>query len=263
VLPVGDYISDKKLEPPQLPAVDEILAKYVRALGGEQAIRKVTSRVIIASEDIPSGPGGVIPTPAQTERFEKAPDLVLNVYHTAKYTITNGFDGSVSWAQNAKGQVNQPVKLEQIRAKRAADFYECLDLKQEYSQMKVEGIEKVNNRDAYVVVGYPQENIPERLYFDTHTGLLLRKFTVVPTAAGSSPFQVDYDDYRDTGSGVKYPFLIHMEPASPRLELATHSTIHVQKVEENVAIDNAKFVEPESKEQPPATARVRKRAASN
>ena len=249
-LPVADYPPNEKPSGPQLPTAEQILAKYVEALGGEQAIRKVTSRLIIAKQDIPTGPGGVIPTPATMQRYQKAPNLLLNVYRTDKYSISNGFDGSVSWAQDAKGRVTEPVKLEQIRAKRIADFYEPLNLKQAYSQMKVEGIEKVNNRDAYVLIGYPQENVPERLYFDTQTGLLLRKSTVVPTAVGNSPFQVDYDDYRDTGSGVKYPFLMHMEPGGSRTELAVHSTIRVEKIEDNVAVDNAKFVKPESKEDP-------------
>ena len=249
-LPVADYPPNEKPATPQLPTAEQVLAKYVEALGGEQAIRKVSSRLIVGKQDIPTGPGGVIPTPARMERYQKAPNLLLNVYRTDKYSISNGFDGFFSWAQDAKGRVTQPVKLEQIRAKRIADFYEPLNLKHAYSQMKVEGIEKVNNRDAYVLVGYPEENVPERLYFDTQTGLLLRKSTVVPTAAGNSPFQVDYDDYRDTGSGVKYPFLIHMEPAGSRTELIAHSTIHVEKVEDNVAIDTAKFVKPESKEDP-------------
>ena len=120
--------------------------------------------------------------------------------------------------------------------------------------MKVDGIEKVNGRDAYVVVGIPQEKIPERLYFDTQSGLLVRKATRVPTAIGDSPYEVDYDDYRDTGHGAKFPFLIHMEPAGPRLELITHSTIRVLTVEDNVAIDETKFVKPISKEDAPAPA---------
>ena len=40
----------------QLPSVDEVLAKYVAALGGEQAIRKITSRVITGTQDLPTRP---------------------------------------------------------------------------------------------------------------------------------------------------------------------------------------------------------------
>ena len=47
---------------PALPSVDDVLAKYVQALGGEQALRKVTSRLITATWELPTGPG-------ETRRF--------------------------------------------------------------------------------------------------------------------------------------------------------------------------------------------------
>src|SRR5580700_3021544 len=56
-------------EPPALPSADEILSKYVQALGGEQAIRKVTSRMITATEDLPTGPGGRMTAQARLERY--------------------------------------------------------------------------------------------------------------------------------------------------------------------------------------------------
>jgi len=74
----------------------------------------------------------------------------------------------------------------------------------------------VNGREAYLVVGFPQGDSAERLYFDTTTGFLLRKITFLPTPFGSSPFEVDYDDYRDGGSGVKIASWIRMIPATPR-----------------------------------------------
>jgi hypothetical protein len=110
--------------------------------------------------------------------------------------------------------------------------------------MTVRGIENVNGRDAYLVVGVPQGDTPESLYFDTQSGLLLRKQTVLPTPVGDSPFQTDFEDYRDTGSGVKFPFVIRMNPANARTELAPNATLRVTKVEDNVAIDNAKFAKP-------------------
>ena len=104
----------------------------------------------------------------------------------------------------------------------------------------------MNGRDAYWLVGVPRRQAGIAV-FDTQTGLLLRKQTVLPTPIGDSPFQTDFDDYRDTGSGVKFPFLIHMNPANARTELAPEATLRVIKVEDNVAIDNAKFAKPVSK----------------
>jgi len=230
-----------------LPSVDQILAKYVAALGGEQAVRKVTSRVITGTQFIPTGPGGGTPMAATLERDQKAPNLVVNVYHTPTYTIADGFDGTQAWSQDMRGRVSQPLAIDQGRAKRDADFYLPLDLKQTYSQMRVLQTATVNGHEAYEVVAKPEGDSEERLYFDVLSGLLVRKSTSLPTQAGPSPFHVDYDDYRDTGSGVKFPYLMTMSPASARTVLSGIATLYVTKVEDNKPLDSSKFVKPESK----------------
>jgi len=55
---------------------------------------------------------------------------------------------------------------------------------------------------------------------------------------------MDFDDYRDTGGGVKIPFVIRMNPASQRTELGTSSTLRVEKVQNGVAIGEARFTKP-------------------
>jgi hypothetical protein len=140
------------------------------------------------------------------------------------------------------------VSLDAERARRAADFYEPLNLRRHYVQITVDGIETVNNRHAYVVIGVPANDAPERLYFDTETDLLIRKVTVLPTPVGDSPFQVDFEDYRDAGNGVKVPFLVHMHPSNARIELAPTATLRVTSVEENVTIDDSKFAKPAATE---------------
>jgi hypothetical protein len=243
-MPVFPVLEPSTAATPVLPTVDRILARYVDALGGEQAIRKVTGRAITGTQYIPTGPGGTVPTPATVERYQKAPNLSVTVYRTAGYAISQGFDGTTAWAQDQAGRVTEPVKLDVARAMRAADFYEPLNLKREYAQLTLRGVESVNGRDAYAVVGVPPGDAPEWLYFDTQSGLLLRKQTVLPTPIGNSPFQVDFEDYRDTGSGVRFPFLIQMNPANPRTELAPSATLRITKVEDNGPIDGAKFAKP-------------------
>lgn len=233
--------------PQGLPAMDQILTKYVQALGGEQAIRKVTSRVITGTQYIPTGPGGLIPVPATIERSQKAPNLVVNIYRTPTYTVSDGFDGTRAWAQAANGRVTEPSATDQMRAKRDSDFYLPLDLKQTYTQMQVRGLKNVNGHDAYVVTARPQGDRVERLYFDVQTGLLVRKWSSLATPAGEAPFQVDYEDYRDTGSGVKFPYRIVLNPANARTEPSTTATIRVTKVQDNAPLDSSKFAKPESK----------------
>jgi photosynthetic reaction center cytochrome c subunit len=249
-MPVFPVLEPKEPVKPVLPTVDQILTKYVQALGGEQAIRKVTSRVITGTQYIPTGPGGTVPMPAMVERYQKAPGVNVTIYRAPTYAIAQGFDGTTAWAQDQAGRVTDAVTLDTRRAKRTADFYEPLTLKQQYAQITVKGIEKVNDHDAYVVVGVPQGDSGEWLYFDTQSGLLLRKLTVLPTPAGNSPFQTDFDDYRDTGSGVKFPFLIQMNPATPRTELAPNATLRVTKVQDNAPIEDSKLARPASRAAP-------------
>ena len=236
---------------PTYPSADEILDKYIQALGGEAAIRKITSRSITATLTIPTGPGGTTEAPARGEIYLKAPNLRLNVTNTGKATIEDGFDGTVAWAQNVRGVVAPAAQLAQPVYKRSADFYEALNIKKEYTKLEVTAVEKVNDHDAYAVTGTLPDDTPETLYFDTQTGLLLRKITSLPTVVGRSPFEVEYDDYRDTGSGVKIPFVVRSIPGIPLGATASRATIRIEKVQDNAPLDDSKFVKPESKPQPP------------
>lgn len=232
-----------------LPAVDQVLAKYVQALGGEQALRKVTSRLITATWELPTGPGGNTPVQAQLERYDRAPNLTMSVNRTPMYTTAMGFDGTTAWLEDAKGAVANAPAIDQGHLKRSADLYQSLDLKQQFTGLAVAGMEKVNGHDTYVVTGTPAGERPEKLFFDTQSGLLLREEILVHTPVGDSPIAVEYDDYRDTGSGVKFPFVIRNIPGAPYTlySLTSHSTIRVQKVQDNVPVDDSKFMKPQPK----------------
>ena len=252
VLPRGAAMAETEEAPkaaPTLPSVDDVLAKYVQALGGEQALRKVTSRLITATWELPTGPGGNMPVPAQLERYEKAPNLTVSVNKTAMFTTEMGFDGTTAWLEDAKGMVTDAPALDQGHLKRSSDLYQSLDLKKQFPNLTADHVEKLNGHDAYVLVGNSAGEKPERLFFDTQTGLLLREETLVTTPVGGLPIAVEYDDYRKTGGGVKFPFVIRNVPGAPYTlySLDSHSTIRVQKVQDNVAVDDAKFAKPQSK----------------
>ena len=268
----------------QGPSVDQILANYVQALGGEQAIRKVSSVTVMETRDAPApqggppagGAGGRGEAPAaaegrggggggrggagggrgegaaagppqeQIEQYMKAPNLMINIVHAPNGGTTEmGFDGTTGWTQNARGVVADMKGTDESRTARMADFYEPLDMSKEYTRLQARGTAKIDvfarEHDAYVLVGTPQGDQPERLFFDMSTGLLIRKVVVDPTPAGNAPTQTDYDDYRDIGNGVKFPYIIRVtNPPDARV------TTIVRKVETG-PVDNSKFTKPESK----------------
>jgi hypothetical protein len=235
---------------PTYPSADDILSKYVTAIGGEAAVRKVTSRIITGTKEVPTGvTGDRAKLTAQFELYQKAPNLVVSTSKTDKFTLAEGFDGTKAWQQNARGVVTDIPNPYQGRAKRTFDLYESVDLKAEYTRLVVRPGGQINDHDTYVLIGMVNGDSAERLYFDMQSGLLLRKLTVAATPLGNVPSQIDYDDYRDTGGGVKIPFTIRLTPIQMGEALATSSTIHVQKVQDNAGVDASKFTRPASKPQ--------------
>jgi photosynthetic reaction center cytochrome c subunit len=230
-----------------LPTPDQILARYVDALGGEQALRRITARKITATTEVPADVRGVGPAVhALTQQYFKAPNQWVIRSQTASGTTATGFDGAVAWRQDAKGVVTETTGAVPApplaRVKRIADFYEPLNLKQRYARMVTRGTAKVGDRDAYLVVGIPDGDLPEQLFFDTQTGLLVRKGTATATALGDYALQTDYDDYRDV-AGVKIPYLVRTIGISP----ADGVTTHIEKVDINPQFDAGTFLKPASK----------------
>ena len=246
--PIVPYGTEK--QEPALPSVDQILNKYIQAIGGEDAIRKVSSRSITATRNLLTGPGGVVALPAVSDEYRKANRSVI-VSRGATITVAEGFDGTTAWAQNAAGVVADAQPIDTVRARRDLDLQASLNLKKTYSRMEVQGISRVGERDAYLVVGYPNDDLAEKLYFDISSGLLVRKITALQSVFGEVPFETDYDDYRATNSGVKIPFWIRSIPGAPRSAYASSMNVRIQKVEDNAPIDDAKFAKPPSKPQPP------------
>jgi outer membrane lipoprotein-sorting protein len=241
-------LSEEPTRPTNLPTGDQIFAKYAEALGGEANLRKVTSREITSVANLPSGPRESPRTVGQIDQLQKAPNLSVVVTKLPTGTTATGFNGTAAWTQNAMGRVATLDGTDLARAKRDADFYLPLNLKQNYTRVVVRGTDKVGDREAYVVIATPQGDSAERLFFDTQTGLLLRRVTTVPTPIGLNPIKVDYEDYRDVGDGTKFPYLMRVTAVTAR------RTFYVQKVQDNAAIDNSKFTMPESKPAPPAAA---------
>jgi hypothetical protein len=212
-----------------LPAVDAILNKYVQALGGAEALEKVTSLV-------ERGTIGDRATPI--EYFAKAPNKKMSVRHISSGDGITSFDGSVAWWKNpdTPPQPLDPGNAEMVRLDAA--FNLALQMKQVFSQFIVLPPEKIRDREVAVMDALKTGQSRVRLYFDSQSGLLLRFERYLETPLGQMPTQIDYEDYRDAG-GVKVPYRWTVgQPASQSF------TVQIEQVQQNVPIDDARFAEP-------------------
>ena len=216
-----------------MPTIDQILDKFVQALGGKAAIEKLTSRVSKGNFEIPAmGAGGPI------EMYAKAPNKNLVIINIPGFgTIQQGFNGTVAWAQEPTSGLRELSGAELASAKRDAEFYADIKFKEMYSKMTVKGKEKVGEKEAYVVEAIPTEGAPQKIYFDTQSGLVLRQDREVESPQGKMPVEVYLEDYKEV-DGIKLPFTV--KQVTPSISF----TIKIQEIKHNVPVDDAKFNKP-------------------
>lgn len=221
---------------PVLPPADQLLDKYLSAIGGDAALQKVTSRV--EKGKIDAG-GHQLPI----EVFAKAPDKRLSITHMPNGESITAFDGKQGWLGNP-GRTQMMSPAENAAARIDSDFHFASDVKTLYTKFTVVPGEKIDGHDTYLVIGRNEGQPPLRLYFDQQSGLLLRLVRYAETALGRMPTQIDYTDYRDA-DGVKIPYRWTLARPGNRF------TIQIDQVQQNVPVDDAKFAPPPPPPPPP------------
>jgi photosynthetic reaction center cytochrome c subunit len=216
--------------PAQRPSADPILDKYVQAVGGAEAIQKVSSRIEKGS--MMFGRGQV-----PVEIFAKAPNQRVTIAHQQNGDSMTAYDGHAGWLGNTGRPARDMTEQENDAVRLDADLHFAADLKQIFTQFRVGRPEKIGDQQANVVLAIRQGLPPVRLYFDDQSGLLIRLVRYAETPLGRNPTQIDYADYRDAG-GVKIPYRWTIARPGGRF------TIQVDQVQQNIAIDDAKFTKP-------------------
>jgi zinc protease len=223
--------TDAKAAP--LPTADEILEKYVKALGGKEAIEKTTSSSAKGTFEIEA-----MNLTGDIERHQKAPNKFANLF-TIPGVGGGGqvYDGAKGWDSSPMSGVRELAGVELAALQRQADFHQPLNLKKHYPKMEVKGKETVGKSEAYVVIATPAEGGPEKMYFDITSGLLVRHDAERESPDGKMASEFYFDDYKDV-AGVKVAHT--MKLVSPVIAI----TIKIAEIKSNVEIDEAKFNKP-------------------
>jgi hypothetical protein len=219
--------------PPMAPpastvTADQIVEKYVTALGGTGAIGKVTSRVMKGAIAV-----GGSETPI--ELFTKAPNKRVSISNGQSYTA---FDGAAGWMGNTGKPAREMSATEADAAGLDAEFSLALRLKEIFPQLRRGRPETIAGVECETLNGSRPGRPPVRLYFDKNSGLLVRMVRYAETPVGRNATQIDYADYREM-DGVKSPWRWTLSRTNGRF------TIQVKEATNNVAIEDAKFAKPD------------------
>jgi len=216
-----------------LPSVDDILAKYVNAIGGKEAFEKIKSRTAKGSFEIEA-----MNMTGTFEMFAKAPNKsAMKIDLPGFGVVNNVYDGAKGWDSNPMAGLRELSGAELAAMKRRADFHSEINFKKHYPKMEVKGKEKVGSSETYVIEATPDEGGPEKLYFDVNTGLLVRHDLEAEGPQGKMATEIYTDDYKVV-DGVKIPHTL--KQVNPMFAM----TMKFTEIKTNVEIDEAKFNKP-------------------
>jgi outer membrane lipoprotein-sorting protein len=218
----------------ELPALEQVTQAYEKAIGGKEAVQKLTTRIAKATVVTVQG------QKLQIELWQKAPGMaVTSILLPNGQTRLQVFDGQNGWAKNGRG-VNQVSGPELAGMRLQARFDRDLVPTADLSNPRVTNTETIDGHECYVVRGQHSDNrdFSEWLYFDKQTGLLLRRRSAQRTLFGPVADITDYSDYKEV-QGVKVAF------TTKRTTTETQFTRKLDSIEFNKAVDDSRFARPE------------------
>jgi hypothetical protein len=221
---------------PKLPSVEQLITMYEKALGGADAMKKITSRVTKGVSI--DARGSQMPL----ELVQQAPDKYsLSVTMREGMQSTRAFNGTAGWMVSPRGtRAMPPDQAEEMRHEAA--LFPISALRDLAEKLHVRETDTVNGATAYVLSAPEGTHATQRFYIDSASGLMVRKVTINETMIANIPEQVDYSDYKSV-DGVQIPFTIKTAGVDPRDSFTRRAT----SVEQNVPVDEKKFVMPEIK----------------
>jgi photosynthetic reaction center cytochrome c subunit len=216
--------------PPNLPRAEEIIAKYVAAIGGEAGITKLKS---LDEKGAFEAGGRSFPV----EIFVQSPDRIAIVTHWPNGDSSTTFDRRSGWI-TFPGRPQHPMSPADVDAARIdADLHFPLDVRKFFSELRVEKETKIGDQNTVMISGQRQGPPPVEMCFDKQSGLLIREVRYGQSPLGRNPTQIDYSDYRDM-AGVKLAF--HWASSTP----TGRFSIQLESAQANVAIPESRFEKP-------------------
>jgi photosynthetic reaction center cytochrome c subunit len=219
---------------PNAPSADQVLDKYIQAIGGAQRAAALKSYVARGT----SSGYGPENEPRPVEIYAR-PGQRTTIIHTSAGDSTTTFDGKGGWIAAPFRPVAVLALSDQDLdgLKLDADLAFPGGIKQTLTKWRVGLPTVIDDREMQVVQGTTARGATGTLYFDMETGLLRRHVRYVDSPVGRLPTQTDYEEYREV-AGVKMPVRWTVTWLDGR------DAFEIKDVQPNVTIDAVRFARP-------------------
>jgi hypothetical protein len=217
-LVLGAFVASQLATAADLPALDQVLDQHIRALGGREALLKVGALVLTGHGE-------------STAPDESGPIDILVKSPKVAYDLNGGglrmgFDGESVWRAGAAESLQQRKGRQFAELVTVFDPSWALQWKEWYPGMAVKGIQKIGDREAYVLETQPGTPATQRMFIDRESGMLVR-YELAPQIGFT------FSDYREvrgaraaftvqqtTAAGITYTYRFEKMGAAPSAENA-------------------------------------------
>ena len=221
---------------------DEVIEKHLAAIGGREALMKLTSRKATGTITLTS-PNGPISGPVEV--YAKAPNktrlyMVLDLTAMGisdKLTLEQKFDGTTGWSLNTL-QGDRPITGNQLDNMKNSMFPSpLLNYKAAGTTVELLPNETVAGKSVIVLRLAPKVGSVTKVFIDPDTYLSIRSSATInaPEMGGDIEQVNEASDYRSV-DGVKVAFKT-TQTAGPQT-----ATIVLTTVQHNITIDDVMFV---------------------
>jgi hypothetical protein len=216
-----------------VPTADEIFNRFTTALGGVDAIGKLTSYTAKGTSHLFGETRD-----DSMEIYAKMPDNLVTTVHQREGDVARSFNGRDAWVMLPLTVVKEYPLTGSARegGKLDAEMAFSGRLKSLFQNWRVGTPVTIDGRETNVLQGR-STGLLATFYFDKETNLLTRMVHYADSAVGRVPTQIDYSDYRAV-AGVKIAHKWTYGWVSGREEY------QITEVQPNAQIDAAKFGRP-------------------
>lgn len=232
--------------PARAQTADEVVEKHLAAMGGRAALAKLTTQSATGTITISMQGNDVA---GALEIYHKAPNkartyfkMDLSAFGAGEMTVDQRCDGKTAYASNSM-QGDREITGSQLQSMLNNTFpTPLLNYKEAGAKVELAGKEKIEGRDAHVLVYTPKAGPASKQYLDAETFMLVRSVSKVdvPEMGGEIEQTTDVSDYRSV-EGTKVPFVVKVTTPVQGI------TIAFTNVDLNKPIDDAMFSRPVAK----------------
>lgn len=183
----------------KLPDGAAVHASYIKALGGEEVLKGVKSRISTAKLEMPGG------MTAKLDSYQAGGSMYVLMDLTGFGKVESGLTEGICWQRDpARGSqiMTGPEKDQLVRE---ADLQNDLNVSKYFTKLETVGTAEVDGKNCYKVEYTPTSGEKQTRYFDVESGLLVKIESVQEMQGGKQPVSATISDYREVdGIMVSY-----------------------------------------------------------